>query len=399
MKPARIRTVRPILVAVGVVIVISALTSFMTIAALDSPPTTSLKVQNLNVSDTSMLGPGDVATMHTKMRIADIAATQSSQLWIDDLSSNHTGASGGPNESNGLTIEKNTGFDTTASSGVTKGIEMGIDCHVDTGSGDCKAVGLQVSAKDVAWHGIAGTMLHEGNVDFSTSPSVRFGNNVDDFSNPGGPSDVARIQMGGPLPTVNGFNYGAKNTAGSTAGYQTMLDTSVVSNARGGFIITRSSTGLSSNSNGLVMAGDGTFPFNDSAPDEVSMYAQAGGPLVFGADNVGFYSMFMLTPKSHLVVRDASGNNTPTLSANCTSGTGSSIVGTDMDFKFKTGTTSTACTVNFKRTYTLAPICTQSPEGTPTLATCTPAAGTYTCTTSASATTYNVHCAGQPGST
>lgn len=193
-----------------------------------------------------------------------------------------------------------------------------------------------------------------------------------------------------------------KNTVtgspGLITGIDVGFDTTVDGSARGGIMLSRGASGNFNvlTSAGFWMSGSGDLSSDLAANDLMIMNLAAGKSIVFQAGGTGAtHTVAIMRPTGHQVI----GTQTlPSLSAGCTSGGGSSIVGGDGAFKLTTGATSTACTVTFANTWTLSPVCTITSEaGATHTETVTP--DTVVFSANQSSKVYNAICVGQPGST
>lgn len=328
------------------------------------------------------------------------------QAWIEEHDTNHqgdtTGLQGG-NEAINLVLRNHTTFDTSplVPGANASAIDLVVDSSRVTGANPLTNTGILISVvngdTNYGIYGLHGVLKWAEAVVFGPG-DVNLGANVDNFEVPGSTSQVARVGIGA-LPSIDGTQLQTKNTvaASSLAGIEVGLDTTVNSGIRGGYIVNRGAAGgFGGNSAGLVVAGGSGFPFGSTVANDLAFYTELGASILFGADDSGFTSATRLTKSNHWV-EDAS-TGLPTLDAGCTSGTGSGIVGNDNAFAVTTGTTSTACTVTFKKTWTSKPICVVTPDAGATF-TETPSATTVVFSANQSSKTYNVQCLGQPNGT
>lgn len=379
---------------------------FITTAHRDPVAQGTLRASDLVVDDTMRNGSTPLGAGQ-KVLFSDPDVDTATQVWISSLSSNHVGQPGN-NEMVSLVINNATGFDNTADPGKARGLEIAVSCTDDVGVG-CISTGVQVQSDGFAWYSTAGSMYHEGAVEFSgTSGTVDLGDNVEGFNLPGTTGTATQQTIGWPnggTPgnVFSGVGLAVKNAQPgvSVGGVGVALDTTVEATIRGGFIISRGAGGgLAGNNSGIAVSGGTGFPFLDSAANQFNVYAEQG-PIVFGA-STAFTPAFRLSQNDHLVAAttsDAGGTPVnPSKSAACDAGGGSAITGNDMAFKLTTGATSTACVVTFIKTYTVAPVCVVTPEGGIALPTFTTTATTLAMTVNV-AGVYNVMCWGTQGAT
>lgn len=373
----------------------------------------TFRTENLLVDNNAIIthqvqvGSVPVDPLQQTMLIHETTPNTQGELWIQSSDTGHTGNAGN-NEMISIVMRNDTNFDNSVGSASAN--SSGVDIVVDsthTGSGSngltCTAVranaACDAGSSNYSLYSEHGVLRNFDPVSFGPG-DVALGTNVDNFEIPGSPTTTARIGIGG-LPSIDGTQLQTKNTDPSSAlaGLSVALDTTLNAGIRGGLVIHRGANGgyVSGLSGGLVLAGGAGFPFAGSQANETAMYNEFGASIVLGADNTGFTSWGRWTPSNHMVVD--TGLGTPTLGAGCTSGTSSSIFGNDTAFKVLTGSTSTACTITFKKTYTAAPICTIRTDGSATQPTCSVSATAITCSTNQSATTYDFICIGQPSST
>ena len=337
--------------------------------------------------------------------LTQASPTTQAQLWIQEDDLHHTGNLGN-NEAIEIVMRNNTEFDLPTGSDTANA--SGVDIVVagtHTGSGVLACTAVRANAacdagtSNYSFYSEHGVMRQFDPVQMGPG-DVGLGANVDNFEVPGSTSTVARIGIGA-LPSIDGTQLQTKNTvaASATAGLEVGLDTTLNAGIRGGLQIFRGAGGGfgTGTSGGFVLAGGAGFPFAGSLASETSVYNEFGASIVVGADNTGFTSWGRWTPSNHM--RVDTGLGTPVLGAGCMSGTSSSILGNDTSFKVLTGSTSSACTITFKKTYTAAPICSIRVDGTATQPVCTVGAASIVCTTNLAATTYDFTCIGQPSST
>lgn len=121
--------------------------------------------------------------------------------------------------------------------------------------------------------------------------SVSLGLNVRPFTLPGTAVENPVVYAGRTVGSSQ-MQVSTKNTvaASATCGIEIACDTTVNAGARGGVFIVRGAAGgyASGNSGGLVVSAAAGFPFTTSAANDISVYNQLGGRIVFGADNAGF---------------------------------------------------------------------------------------------------------------
>ncbi len=231
--------------------------------------------------------------------------------------------------------------------------------------------------------------------------AVRLGSLVDPFKIPGSASVAPQIEIGTAAGSSIGMGVSVNQTVASQtfAGFVVGLYTTLNGNARGGYLLWRGAGGgfAGTNEGGLVMSAASGFPFFESTANSVGLFNESTQPIFFGADGTTFTSSFGIFNSNHIVESQSTG--VPTMDAGCTSGGSAALVGNDTRFTVKTGTTSVACTITFKKTFTSVPMCLQMPYGTATLAVCTPSATQMVCSLNASATSYTFDCQGQPGGT
>ncbi|HSN26961.1 MAG TPA: hypothetical protein VLT45_11760, partial [Kofleriaceae bacterium] len=137
---------------------------------------------------------------------------------------------------------------------------------------------------------------------------------------------------------------------------------------------------------GALQLDDGTFP--GMSADDLVLYSSAK----LGFSGGGTTPEFILTSNQHVNIPSAAGKPALTSCGTSPSNTGSDIAGT-----FTTGTGGTTCTATFAKTFTNAPSCVFSTNGSATLPTCTVSATAITCSTTVAATTYAYHCVSQNG--
>lgn len=214
--------------------------------------------------------------------------------------------------------------------------------------------------------------------------------------NPGGGAttwiDVQNLQTGLTINTTGVRTTGSGNTYNTTSSKLT---------SRGAQF--EGSGVRTSGTNPLV-----TIGVDGESRDSQQSYGGyfIGGNSGDGLASVGVYSTApggSLSIAGYFDVGDFQANghtlsfgSVPSLSGACTSGGGSSIVGTDTDFKFVTGASSVACVISFVNAiaWTHTPICEIWPEGQPVNPTCTISISSVNCTTNLSSSTYNGHCGG-----
>lgn len=365
----------------------------------------TLHTKDLQVDDTILSGATSLSAGQ-RVLFSDTSTTTATHVWIDDTSTNHVGQPGN-NEAVSLVIHNNTGFDNTADPGKARGVEILVECTDDVGVG-CQSTAVQANSDGFAWHSTAGSMYHEGAVEFTgTSGTVDLGDNVEPFNLPATVGTATQVTVGWPNGGTPGNVLGATiavrnvDVGVSNAGYGVALDTTTNAGIRGGLVVSRGAGGgTGGNNNGIVTSGGTGFPFLDSAAGQWNVYAEQG-PIVFGA-STAFTPAFRLSQNDHLVAAttsDAGGTPVvPAKSAACDAGGGSAITGNDMAFKLTTGATSVACVVTFIKTYTVAPVCVVTPEGGIVMPTFTTTATTLAMTVNV-AGVYNVMCWGTQGAT
>lgn len=141
-------------------------------------------------------------------------------------------------------------------------------------------------------------------------------------------------------------------------------------------------TASGAQSNIALVTFDGDVVFNSSS----------GATAIAGNATIGDTNTDLATIWGHTM----SLGTAPTPSA-C--GAGPTVAGTDRDMKVTPGAGATTCTLTFSRTYTVAPVCVNFPEGGAVSPTCTISATAITCTVAVASAVYNFHCEGTSGAT
>ncbi len=335
----------------------------------------------------------------------DTSTTNTTMWWTQSDSVGHVGT-GGNNEVIHWVDRLNDTFDTTANAGNSTIHDDIISCGISAGANPLTCAVLRPNASCSTGNCTAysylssiGIFRNDGPVDVSASPTVQLGSSVQNFRvNPTNPVVTADIDIG-CTPPVDGFNLHMKNNAAGVglAGSIIGLDTTVNPGIRGGYLIARGAGGgFSGNNGGLAVSSGNGFPFGTSLANELNLFAEQG-PIVFGADAIGFTSATRLSTSNHWTQDLSTG--LPGLGAGCTSGGGSLIVGNDNRFMVTMGAASSACTITYSKTHTTTPMCIITPYGTATLPVCTPSATQMVCSTNAASTTYVFDCQSQPGGT
>lgn len=339
-----------------------------------------------------------------KMLITQDSPDDTAQLWVQSDDTNHVGALGN-NEQINVVLRNDTTFDTSANAAHASGIDVIVDSTIATGSNPLENIAIAANAscpggncQAFSWRSQFGTMQNDGPVNFASSPDVQLGQHVQQFAVvPATPTTSTPQLDVGRAFSVDGYNIHTVNTATGVAngGLFIQLDPTVTSGIRGGLTVDRSAS-VGANNAGIIIAGGSGDPWISSLANEWSMYSEIG-PIVFGTDQSFTNSDMRLSVKGHWIEDISHGS--PTLDAGCTAGGSSSIVGNDNAFKLITGASSTTCTLTFRNTWTLPPICLVTTEGGVALPTYTISPTALTFTTNLSAKTYNTYCVGQPSST